>query len=240
MILAGSIMLIYGVLEWVLRGYSWPKEPWWVLRGILWFVANATVGYWLVYGMHLLIGPHKLLDLSVLGVWAAVPALAVYELSTYGVHRAMHASPALWRVHQLHHSSERIDVWSTWRAHPLEQVAFTVCLTLVSIGVLGTTGEAAYAVSLVLLVVGHFQHSNLRTPRWLGYIVARPENHMLHHERDAHTTNYSDFPVIDWLFGTLTIPDEAPEAAGFWDGASRRVGPMLLFQDGTERPSETL
>ena len=180
-----------------------------------------------------LIGPSALIDLRFMGLWGIVPGLFVYELLTYGVHRAFHAHPALWRIHQLHHSSERIDVWSTWRAHPLEHAAFSLASVLISVGLLGVTGQAAFGVSIILLVVGHLQHSNLRTPRWLGYLVARPENHMLHHKRDAHITNYSDFPLINWIFGTFKLPDTPPDEVGFWDGASRRVVTMLSFRDAT-------
>ena len=51
-----------------------------------------------------------------------------------------------------------------------------------------------------------FQHANVRTPRWLGYFVQRPESHSLHHERGVHRDNYSDLPVFDMLFGTFRNP----------------------------------
>ena len=51
-----------------------------------------------------------------------------------------------------------------------------------------------------------FQHANLRTPRWLGYLIQRPESHSVHHARGVHAFNYCDFPLIDMLFGTLRNP----------------------------------
>ena len=54
---------------------------------------------------------------------------------------------------------------------------------------------------------------------------------MLHHARTKHATNYADFPIIDMLFGTFENPETAPEQVGFWDGASRQLGPMLMGKD---------
>jgi sterol desaturase/sphingolipid hydroxylase (fatty acid hydroxylase superfamily) len=40
----------------------------------------------------------------------------------YLSHRTMHAWPALWRFHQVHHSDPFVDVTTTFRAHPVETV----------------------------------------------------------------------------------------------------------------------
>ena len=236
MLYAVGVFCSFAVLEHLVSGYLWPNEPWWVLRGSFWFGANLAIGHYASIELHDLVAHHTLIDLHFLGLWAAVPALFAYELLTYGFHRALHEHPLLWRVHQLHHSSERIDVWSTWRSHPFEQVLYTASSVLVSVGLMGTTGEAAFLVSIILLVVGHLQHSNIKTPRWLGYWVARPENHMLHHARGAHVHNYSDFPVIDMLFGTFALPERPPSDVGFWHGASRRVVRMMGGVDVTVDP----
>lgn len=70
-------------------------------------------------------------------------------------------------------------------------------------------------------------HANLRTPQWLGYFVARPEMHAAHHERGVHRSNYCDLPLIDMIFGTYNNPKSAPREAGFFDGASDRIGSLL-------------
>jgi sterol desaturase/sphingolipid hydroxylase (fatty acid hydroxylase superfamily) len=64
-----------------------------------------------------------------------------------------------------------------------------------------------------------------------GYIVERPENHSVHHERGVHYYNFSDLPVFDLLFGTWRNPAEFAKEQGFYDGASSRLGAMLGFQD---------
>lgn len=76
-----------------------------------------------------------------------------------------------------------------------------------------------------------FTHANIRTPKWLGYVVARPEMHAVHHERGSHSHNYCDIPLIDMIFGTYSNPKTFNGEGGFYDGASSRVVDMLLGRD---------
>lgn len=76
-----------------------------------------------------------------------------------------------------------------------------------------------------------FQHANVRTPRWLGYLVQRPESHAVHHERGIHRYNYSDLPLWDIVFGTFRNPARWAGEVGFHDGASRRIPEMLIARD---------
>jgi len=76
-----------------------------------------------------------------------------------------------------------------------------------------------------------FQHANIRTPRWLGLFVQRPESHAVHHQRGLHACNYSDLPLWDMLFGTYCNPAVWAGQAGLHDGASNRIGEMLIGRD---------
>ena len=91
-----------------------------------------------------------------------------------------------------------------------------------------------------LLLIQYIQHTNVKTPRWLGYIIVRPENHMLHHAREKHHSNYSDLPIVDMLFGTFENPKDPPAEFGFWDGASTRVVDHLLCRDNTSKPESSV
>ena len=165
-------------------------------------------------------------NLGFMGRRGIIPALLLYQVLIYWVHRALHGIPILWRIHQHHHSSERIDIWSAYRTHPLEVPLFALPGAMAMGGLLGITETAAVATGLILLCIGLFAHTNIKTPRWLGYIIARPENHMLHHARGVHQSNYADLPIIDMIFGTV-VPPNSPSCSGFWDGASRKVLTML-------------
>lgn len=61
---------------------------------------------------------------------------------------------------------------------------------------LGLTPEAAAVANVFLTFNAFFQHANIRTPQWLGYIIQRPESHGVHHQRGVHRYNYSDLPLF--------------------------------------------
>jgi sterol desaturase/sphingolipid hydroxylase (fatty acid hydroxylase superfamily) len=103
----------------------------------------------------------------------------------------------------------------------------SLCLTLV----IGIAPQAATVVLLATTFMGIFQHANIRTPRWLGYFVQRPESHTIHHARGVHANNYADLPLIDLLFGTFRNPAGFETETGFYQGASARIGDMLLWRD---------
>lgn len=71
---------------------------------------------------------------------------------------------------------------------------------------------------------------------WVGYLIQRPEAHSVHHARGLHAYNYGNVPVWDLLFGTFRNPSGFNAEQGFWDGASARVGSMLMGRDVGDRP----
>jgi len=155
-----------------------------------------------------------------------VSLLAVNVLN-YGWHRARHRVPVLWRLlHQLHHSSERLDVASAFYFHPLD-VLGTALLVSLTTTLLGVTPAAAALSGFIGFVIALLTHANLRTPRWLGYVVQRPESHSVHHARGVHAFNYADLPIVDMLFGTFRNPEHPEATVGFYPGAEKRLGAML-------------
>jgi sterol desaturase/sphingolipid hydroxylase (fatty acid hydroxylase superfamily) len=130
----------------------------------------------------------------------------------------------------MHHSAERIDTFGAFWFSPLDMIGwtalFSLCLTLI-----GVTPEAATLAMLGATFLSVFQHANLRTPRWLGYVVQRPESHSRHHARGVHADNYSDLPIFDLMFGTFCNPREFAAENGFYDGASARVVEMVCLRD---------
>lgn len=231
-----ATFLIYAALERLLPGYGYPKRPRWVLRGIGWFFISFAVGALVPTWTDGWLREHALLELSSWGLWGVLPAMVAYQVLGYGWHRLLHAVPPLWRIHQSHHASERVDIWSAARFHPLDIAGWTVMLSASSIFLFGVSLEAALLNAFLASAMAWIGHTNIRTPRWLGYLVARPENHALHHGRGIHRKNYADLPLVDMLFGTFENPQQAPARAGFWDGASERTGKLLLGFDVTEPP----
>jgi sterol desaturase/sphingolipid hydroxylase (fatty acid hydroxylase superfamily) len=187
---------------------------------------------------------HHLFDGSHLGIVTGV--LVGYPLTALGsalVHRSFHEFHPLWLAgHQLHHSPRRLDIPGAAFFHPLDIAIQTLPATLVAVFVLGLNPVTAATVGYVAAFYGMFQHWNVRTPRWLGYIIQRPESHGLHHELGVHARNYSDFPLWDMLMGTFVNPATFEGEVGFAGDRPGRIGAMLIFRDAhrADRTSETV
>jgi sterol desaturase/sphingolipid hydroxylase (fatty acid hydroxylase superfamily) len=211
---------------------------WWRLRALVVSAVAFGLSMAVALGWASLLGGASLFDLSGLGPWwGALVGILSYELAHYWYHRAAHAWTPLWRsAHQMHHSAESVDAFGAYYLHPIDVVAFTSCGSLVMSALLGLSPGAAALGALFLTFNAMFQHANLKTPQWLGLFIQRPEQHSLHHERGVHRWNYSDLPLWDMVFGTWRNPAGWRAEAGFWDGASARVGEMLLGLDVAEPP----
>ena len=216
-----------------------PRERWWRSRAF----AVTAFNFWLamkigeLWAAHL--GEVHLFDGAQLGtVGGAVVGVLVYELFHYGYHRSVHRFDALWRLgHQMHHSAERLDAWGAYYLHPIDAALFTTLSSLVLFPLLGLSAEAGGWAAATLTFLAVFQHADVRTPRWLGYLVQRPESHAIHHQRGVHAYNYADLPLWDMLFGTFrNAPAGALPPQGFHDGASARIAEMLVFRD-VSRPA---
>jgi sterol desaturase/sphingolipid hydroxylase (fatty acid hydroxylase superfamily) len=166
--------------------------------------------------------------------FGAIVGVLAYEFCHYWYHRSAHRFNGLWRMgHQMHHSAETLDAWGAYYLHPLDAAVFASLPSLLLFPVLGLAPEAGAWSAAFITFCGVFQHAHVRTPRWLGYLIQRPESHAIHHARGVHAYNYADLPLWDIVFGTFRNPpaDAARPAQGFYDGASARVWEMLTFRD---------
>jgi sterol desaturase/sphingolipid hydroxylase (fatty acid hydroxylase superfamily) len=118
--------------------------------------------------------------------------------------------------------------------HPLETLMFLAIASVTTTLVLGLDPVAAALTGYLAAFYGYFQHINVRTPQWLGYLIQRPEAHCIHHQRDVHAYNYGDLPVWDILFGTFRNPPNFEGEAGFDKPATDRLVAMLGFVDVNE------
>jgi len=212
---------------------AFPRVRWWRLRGVLGFALYLALAGALPLLWDGWLGEHRLLDASGLDPWVGgVIGVLVLQLFSYAWHRTMHSVPLLWRLfHQMHHSAERLDVFGAFLFHPLDVLGFTFVGSFALVFVFGVSAEAAMVANVIGLVCAVFQHANIRTPRWLGLFVQRPESHAVHHQRGLHSYNYSDFPLWDIVFGTYFNPAHWRGEVGFYDGASSRVAEMLIGRD---------
>jgi sterol desaturase/sphingolipid hydroxylase (fatty acid hydroxylase superfamily) len=217
---------------------KFPTMRHWRLKGIAFTVLALTVGAILPLAWDAWLGEHRLLDLTALGtLGGAVVGLLASQLVGYWWHRALHGIPWLWRIHQMHHSAERIDIYGANLFHPLDIVGWTFVPSFSLVMVFGITAEAAVIVVTITSALAMLGHANIATPAWLGYLIQRPENHATHHQRGLHAHNYGDIALWDMVFGTWRNPSAWNGVGGFYDGASERIAPMLLGRDVTNAPT---
>jgi sterol desaturase/sphingolipid hydroxylase (fatty acid hydroxylase superfamily) len=223
------------LLDLIVRHRRFTTTRFWRLRATivtaLTFVLSIAVTLFWGY----LLDGSSLFNGRRLGIVGGVlVGIVVYEFIHYWYHRAAHSSHILWRwAHQMHHSAESVDAFGAYYLHPVDTFLFTTWSSLVFFPLLGLSAEAGAIAGTFLVFNAMFQHANIKTPRWLGYLIQRPESHGIHHERGVHRYNYSDLPLWDIVFGTFNNPATFDRQAGFYDGASSRIGEMLIGRDVT-------
>ena len=149
------------------------------------------------------------LNLIQLPHWfAVVVAVLVLDLAIYLQHLMLHAVPALWRLHRMHHADLDFDLTTGARFHPIE----ILLSMLIKMGVVLALGPPALAVlifEVLLNATSMFNHANARLPlgldRLLRLVVVTPDMHRVHHSIAADETNSNfgfNLPWWDRLMGT--------------------------------------
>jgi sterol desaturase/sphingolipid hydroxylase (fatty acid hydroxylase superfamily) len=229
--------LLLMVWETVFPGRILPFVKYWRLRGLLVFAFYFYLSSYLPLLWARYLPETQLFDLSVLGnAGGGLFGILLYEFGMYVWHRTMHRNKYLWKIfHQMHHSAERLDTYGAFYFSPFDMIGWTALTTICFSILSGLTPGAITITLLVTNFLGIFQHANIRTPVWLGYIIQRPESHAIHHAKGIHAYNYSDLPLYDILFGTFKNPKKYEHQTGFYNGASARIKDMLFFRE-VDRP----
>ena len=228
-VIALGLFALLAAADLAFSARRYPDVRHWRIKGIastLLYFAAATYAplMWDAW-----LGEHRLFAADTLPLWAQIGGgFLLLELFIYAWHRTMHNVPFLWRwFHQLHHSAERVDIWGAFYFHPLDMLGWAFIGSLALVLGFGISAEAAIIINVVATFLGMFQHTNIKTPRWVGYLIQRPESHSYHHERGVHARNYGDLPLFDMIFGTFHNPATFVGECGFYEGGSARVGAML-------------
>lgn len=231
-VLAAAVFCL--LLERLNLGWKLPKVRTWPLRVLainavqLGVVALAGVT-WERYAS----------AYSVFSLSETLPPIAggavAYFVATfvfYWWHRVRHGSDLLWRLfHQVHHSPVRLEVITSFYKHPVEMVANSILGSALVFTLLGLDARAGAVYTACTALGEFFYHTNIRTPRWVGYVFQRPEMHRIHHQERKHRNNYGDIVWWDMLFGTYENPPTWDGACGFTKGREERLGAMLAFVD---------
>lgn len=141
-----------------------------------------------------------------------------------------------WLVfHQIHHSPSRIEIATSFYKHPVEILSDAVLSALILYPLLGCSMLGAFWYNFFAATGEYFYHANIKTPRWLRFIIQTPELHSIHHQYEVHHHNYGDIPLWDRLFGTYKDTTTFAERCGFPTGAEHKLIHMLKFKDVYQR-----
>lgn len=162
------------------------------------------------------------------------------DLAIYVQHRLFHWSPALWRLHAVHHSDLDLDASTGVRFHPGEIVLSALYKTAV-IGLVGAHFTAVGVFEGLLCAASIFNHSNTALPgdSVLRRLVVTPDMHRVHHS-PARAETDSNFgfllPWWDRLFGTYREQPSEPHESMTLGLAGSRDGAALGFWSLLARP----
>ena len=100
--------------------------------------------------------------------WLAVPlAVIAMDFVIWLQHVMVHAVPALWRLHRVHHADLDYDVTTGARFHPIE-IVLSMLIKFATITVLGPPVLAVVIFEVLLNATAMFNHGNIRLPAGAG------------------------------------------------------------------------
>ncbi len=133
-----------------------------------------------------------------LGRWlpGAVPRIvfcvALLDLVTYGLHRAYHRVPFLWRFHAVHHTDLDLDVSSASRFHTGEVLCRRRSGSRSS-SLSASPRQVSSPSRSSLLACAQFQHANVALPERVEDALWRtlvpPAMHRIHHAPNRADTD---------------------------------------------------
>ncbi len=211
-----AIFIILALLETVSprRVPTCPKAQRWFTNLVI--IALNPLSVRLLFpvlpvGMALLASQRQwgLLNNIHLSGWFKIAASVVMlDMIIYLQHVLFHATPALWRLHMVHHADLDFDVTTGLRFHPFE-IVVSMSIKIAAVAALGPPALAVLIFEVALNGTTMFNHSNIRLPekidRILRLFVVTPDMHRVHHSVIIKETNSNygfNFPWWDRLFGT--------------------------------------
>jgi len=141
-------------------------------------------------------------------VLAVVICVIAQDFIIYLQHVLVHAVPALWRLHRVHHADPDFDMTTGLRFHPIE-IILSMLIKFAAIVVLGAPVLAVIIFEVILNAGAMFNHGNIKLPKrmdsLLRWVIVTPDMHRVHHsvEDDEANSNFG-FGLTWWdrLFGT--------------------------------------
>lgn len=222
------------VIERIFVGWQLPVVKSWPMRVVL--INLVQLGVVLVAGVtwEVWLSSWSILELSEFfsPVAGGCSAYFVATFVFYWWHRWRHEIDLLWiGFHPIHHSPQRLEVITSFYKHPGEMIVNSVIGSFLVYMLLGLSLEAGVVYTFCTALGEFFYHTNIKTPRWIGFVFQRPEMHRVHHQANRHKNNYGDIVWWDMLFGTYENPQEWKYHCGFSPEKEEQLMDMLLYRD---------
>jgi sterol desaturase/sphingolipid hydroxylase (fatty acid hydroxylase superfamily) len=158
-------------------------------------------------------------SLNFLNIWPSdlsfliqIPlAILLADLLIYISHRFMHATDLGWRIHVIHHTTTKMNIWAASRTHPLNSMlVYTTEIGVLLI--LGIKPEVLAIWTVFMSVNGLFEHCNIDLRLgFLNRVFATSDVHRVHHSSnwENSNSNFGNTTVIwDQVFKTYNLPAE--------------------------------
>jgi len=128
----------------------------------------------------------------------------------WNVHRLLHRIPILWEFHKVHHSVKQMGFAAHLRYHWMETIVYRT-IEYIPLGMIGFGLQDFFAIHIIALSIGHFNHSNFKMPLGsIKYIINNPQMHIWHHAKALpyqYGVNFGiSLSIWDYLFKSNYIP----------------------------------
>ncbi len=166
-----------------------------------------------------------------------IVAILVADFMRWAAHLIMHKVPLFWEFHAVHHSQQRLNLFTDARVHPVDHM-ISATIKFIPLFMFDNSLPYIMAWAIFETIYPKFYHANVRLSLGpLRYILVTPQSHRLHH---AVASEYRDrnfgftFSIWDRLFGTQFEDHTVYPATGIADShfpQERGAGPGSLVSD---------
>ena len=182
--------------------------------------------------------------------------LVILDFAAYWQHRLQHRLNWWWALHALHHSQQRMSLWTDDRNHLMDDVLGALWFACIAL-VIGVPPSQFLFLALLTRFLQSLAHANIKLSfgSWGDRLLVSPHFHRVHHgiklghEGERQGCNFAVlFPVWDILFRSARFdPYEGPTGIldqrtgrdygrGFW--SQQKLGFQRLLQVLTQSPQK--
>ncbi|MFB1039088.1 MAG: sterol desaturase family protein, partial [Polaribacter sp.] len=151
----------------------------------------------------------------------------VLDFVQWFTHTLLHKYPVFWKFHKVHHSVKEMGFAAHLRYHWMENILYKPLKTFGVMILFGFEPKQAFIVHFVAIIIGHFNHSNIKiTYGPLKYLINNPVMHLYHHAQELPEGKYGvnfgiSLSIWDYIFKTNYIPEDSGKVElGFSGDAS--------------------